>query len=89
MIRALDEEIKNYREEVSSLQSCLDRHKCSKGETDYRKHCLAVQKEMPSQQVTEHEVPVSTTAEDIVHSLDELLSGLDDDRWCEELQQGM
>ena len=72
------------------MQSLLRQHKCIKNATDSGQHCLNVEKEMPSRHVPELEVPQSTTAEDIVHSLDELLSGLDDnDRWCEELHQIM
>ena len=63
------------------MQSLLRQHKCIKNATDSGQHCLDVEKEM------QHEVPQSTTAEDIVHSLDDLLSGLDDnDCWGEELQ---
>ena len=69
------------------MESLLRQHKCTKNATDSGQHCLDVETEMPSRHVTEHEVPQSTTAEDIVHSLDDLLSGLDDnDCWGEELQ---
>ena len=69
------------------MQSLLRQHKCIKNATDSAQHCLHVEKQMPSRHVTEHELPQSTTAEDIVHSLDDLLSGLDgNDCWGEELQ---
>ena len=89
MNRSLEDDIKNFTDEKTKLQSLLDQHKCGKIITP-QQHRQQIETGSSSHSVTQHEVPDATAVENIADSLDDLLSELqDNDHWCQELQHFM
>ena len=84
--KGIENEIEQYRDEVSKLQSLLQQHKCKKDATKSQQHCLEVTAGTSSHHnAKQHELP-TTAGEEIAGSIDDLLTELqDDDGWCEEL----